>query len=83
MDKLATITPYATGASIKDIVNEGLVVAIRDGRDTITYRDIIRAKHIKQLGVPDDFEYIERERHATACMKLAMPWSRTTYVGTR
>ena len=66
VDKLATITPYATGASIKDIVNEGLVVAIRDGRETITYRDIIRAKHIKQLGVPDDFEYIERERHATA-----------------
>jgi cell division protease FtsH len=66
IDKLATITPYATGASIKDIVNEGLVVAIRDGRDIITYRDIIRAKHIKQLGVPDDFEYIERERHATA-----------------
>jgi ATP-dependent Zn protease len=66
VDKLATITPYGTGASIKDIVNEGLVVAIRDGRDTITYRDIIRAKHIKQLGVPDDFEYIERERHQTA-----------------
>ena len=38
IDKLATITPYGTGASIKDIVNEGLVVAIRDGRDTITYR---------------------------------------------
>jgi cell division protease FtsH len=66
IDKLAVITPYATGASIKDIVNEGLVVAIRDGRETITYRDIIRAKHIKQLGVPDDFEYIERERHQTA-----------------
>jgi ATP-dependent Zn protease len=66
VEKLATITPYATGASIKDIVNEGLVVAIRDGRESITYRDIIRAKHIKQLGVPDDFEYIERERHQTA-----------------
>ena len=66
IEKLAVITPYATGASIKDIVNEGLIVAIRDGRDTITYRDVIRAKHIKQLGVPDDFEYIERERHATA-----------------
>ena len=66
VDKLATITPYGTGASIKDIVNEGLVVAIRDGRDTITYQDVIRAKHIKQLGVPDDFEYIERERHTTA-----------------
>ncbi|MGE5225775.1 MAG: AAA family ATPase [Planctomycetaceae bacterium] len=66
IDKLATITPYATGASIKDFVNEGLVVAIRDGRDVVTYRDVIRAKHVKQLGVPDDFEYIERERHATA-----------------
>jgi ATP-dependent Zn protease len=66
VDKLATITPYATGASIKDFVNEGLVVAIRDGREVVTYRDVIRAKHVKQLGVPDDFEYIERERHATA-----------------
>jgi cell division protease FtsH len=66
IEKLATITPYATGASIKDYVNEGLVVAIRDGRDTVTYQDVIRAKHIKQLGVPDDFKYIEREQHATA-----------------
>ncbi|HEX2064592.1 MAG TPA: AAA family ATPase, partial [Acidimicrobiales bacterium] len=31
VDKLAVITPYATGATIKDIVNEALVVAIRDG----------------------------------------------------
>jgi ATP-dependent Zn protease len=66
IDKLATITPYGTGAGIKDFVNEGVVVAIRDGRDVVTYRDVIKAKHIKQLGVPDDFEYIERERHATA-----------------
>ena len=35
IDKLATITPYATGASIKDIVNEALVIAIRDERETI------------------------------------------------
>ena len=33
IDKLATITPYATGATIKDLVNEALIVAIRDGRD--------------------------------------------------
>lgn len=66
IDKLATITPYGTGASIKDFVNEGVVVAIRDGREVVTYKDVIRAKHVKQLGVPDDFEYIERERHATA-----------------
>ena len=33
IDKLATITPYATGATIKDLVNEALIIAIRDGRD--------------------------------------------------
>ena len=31
IDKLATITPYATGATIKDLVNEALIIAIRDG----------------------------------------------------
>ena len=44
MDKLATITPYATGATIKDLVNESLITAIRNGRDVITCRDVIRAK---------------------------------------
>jgi ATP-dependent Zn protease len=66
IDRLATITPYFSGASIKDIVNEGLVIAIREGRDTVTYSDVIRAKQIKQHGLPDDHEYIERERHAVA-----------------
>ncbi len=66
IDKLATITPYATGAGIKDMVNEALITAIRDGRETITWQDIIRAKHLKDLGLPEDVEYIDRERHATA-----------------
>ena len=35
IDKLATMTPYATGANIQDIVNEALVIAIRDGREVI------------------------------------------------
>jgi cell division protease FtsH len=66
VEKLATITPYATGASIKDMVNEALVIAIRDGRDTISWRDVIKAKQLKEHGLPDDAEYIERERHAVA-----------------
>ncbi|MHA6797109.1 AAA family ATPase [Pseudonocardia bannensis] len=66
LDKLATITPYATGATIKDLVNEALIIAIRDGRDVITWRDVIRAKQLKDLGPPEDVEYIERERHAVA-----------------
>src|SRR5438128_3505711 len=66
VDKLAVISPYATGATIKDTVNEALVFAIRDGRDTITWPDVLKAKHHKEHGVPDDVEYIERERHAVA-----------------
>ncbi|MBI3648224.1 MAG: AAA family ATPase [Actinobacteria bacterium] len=64
--KLATITPYASGASIKDIVNEALVIAIRDGRDSVGWKDVIQAKQFKEHGLPDDWEYVERERHAVA-----------------
>jgi ATP-dependent Zn protease len=66
IDKLATITPYATGATIKDMVNEALITAIRDGREVIEWKDIISAKQLKDLGLPEDVEYIDRERHATA-----------------
>jgi cell division protease FtsH len=66
ISKLATISPYATGASIKDMVNEGVILAIRDGRKNITWSDIIKAKQLKEHGLPDDHEYIERERHAVA-----------------
>ena len=66
MNKLATITPYATGATIKDLVNEALITAIRNGRDVITWPDVIKAKQLKELGPPEDVEYIERERHAVA-----------------
>lgn len=66
IDRLATITPYATGATIKDLVNEALINSIRDGRDTISWKDVIRAKQLKELGPPEDVEYIERERHAVA-----------------
>jgi cell division protease FtsH len=66
IEKLAVITPYSTGATIKDLVNESLITAIRDGRDVITWQDVIRAKQLKELGPPEDVEYIERERHAVA-----------------
>jgi len=66
VDKLATITPYATGATIKDLVNEALINAIREERDTISWKDVVRAKHLKDLGPGEDVEYIERERHAVA-----------------
>ncbi len=66
IDRLATMTPYATGATIKDLVNESLINAIRDGREVINWGDVVKAKQLKELGPPEDVEYIERERHATA-----------------
>jgi cell division protease FtsH len=66
IDKLATITPYATGATIKDTINEALITAIRNGRSSITWPDVVKAKQLKELGPPEDVEYIERERHAVA-----------------
>jgi ATP-dependent Zn protease len=74
--KLAVISTRGTGASIKDIVNEALVIAIGDGRDTITYNDMIRAKHLKTHGPADDWTYSDWEQHAVAvheaCHAVAM-----------
>jgi ATP-dependent Zn protease len=64
--RLAVTTPYATGASIKDMVNEALVMAIRDDRDTITFSDIIKAKQLKAHGPADDHKYTDWEGHAVA-----------------
>jgi len=66
VEKLAVMTPYSTGATIKDMINEALIIAIRDGRTSITWPDVIRAKQQKELGPSEDVEYIERERHAIA-----------------
>lgn len=76
IDRLATVSPYATGATIKDTVNEALVLAIRDGRPTVTYADVIKAKSLKQHGLPDGGAYVDRERHSVAvheaCHAVAM-----------
>ena len=53
------MTPYATGASIQDIVNEALVIAIRDGREVVNWADVTQAKQLKEHGLPDDNEYVE------------------------
>jgi cell division protease FtsH len=66
IDKLATITPYATGATIKDLVNESLIVALRNKHNSITWADVLDAKRLKELGPPEEVEYVERERHAVA-----------------
>jgi cell division protease FtsH len=66
IDRLATITPYATGASIKDLVNESVMVAMKRGKTVVEWPDVLTAKRDKELGPPENVDYIERERHAIA-----------------
>ncbi|KKL88683.1 hypothetical protein LCGC14_1922250 [marine sediment metagenome] len=47
---LARENPQATGASIKDAVNEGLLKAVREGRDVITWDDMRAAILWKEMG---------------------------------
>lgn len=64
--RLSTASPYSSGAVIKDIVNEALMACLRDGREVIEWRDVVSAKSLKEHGVTDGFEYVDRERHAVA-----------------
>ncbi|MBI5157033.1 MAG: AAA family ATPase [Acidimicrobiia bacterium] len=66
VDKVAVTTPYFSGAKIKDLVNEALIHAIREGREQVTFADVWHAKALKQFGPPDDHEYVVRERWAVA-----------------
>jgi ATP-dependent Zn protease len=66
VEKLSVVTPMYSGAKIKDLVNEALIIAIRDGRESIVWNDVWKAKALKELGPPEDVDYIERERHAVA-----------------
>ena len=66
IEELSVLTPYYSGAKIKDLVNEALILAMREDREVINWDDIRHAKRLKELGPADDTEYIEREQHAIA-----------------
>ena len=66
IDRLSTMTPGATGASIKDLVNEAVLVALREGRDVVTWADVLQARYLRRVGEHEQIEFVERERHAVA-----------------
>ena len=66
IDRLSISTPYATGATIKDLVNEALISAISRNSENITWKDIIHAKHLKDLGPSEGVVYTDREQHSVA-----------------
>jgi cell division protease FtsH len=66
IERLSTMTPGATGASIKDLVNEAVLVALREGRDVVTWADVLQARYLRRVGEHEQVEFVERERHAFA-----------------
>jgi len=66
IDLLAALTPRSSGAMVKDVVNEAVMQALRDGRDVVTWEDMLKARSVKTYGIADDFEYIPTERHTLA-----------------
>ena len=66
VESLALMSPYASGAMVKDIVNEALIVAIRHGRDFVTWPDLIEARVFKVHGMPDGMAATRLEQYETA-----------------
>jgi ATP-dependent Zn protease len=66
VERLALMSPRASGAVIKDMVNEALIVAMRKDHDAITWNDMIEARVMKVHGVPDNSQYTALERHQVA-----------------
>ena len=66
LDRLTLMSPRASGAVIKDVVNEALIVAMRNNRDTVTWPDMLQAKSFKTHGMADDVHPASLERHSVA-----------------
>lgn len=63
---IALMTPNASGAVIKDIVNEALIIALNDSRRSIEWSDMLKAKRYKEFGPSEGVEYVPYEQHAVA-----------------
>lgn len=66
VEQMAIRTPSGSGALIKDMVNEALIVATRAGRDFVTFADMLEARTFKVHGLSDGTASTELERWETA-----------------
>jgi cell division protease FtsH len=66
IDKLANATPHYSPARIKNIINEGLIFALQDGREAVTYDDVWQAMLTDEIGLKQPVNYSPWEKEATA-----------------
>ena len=62
LEKLAKATVGYSPARIKNIVNESLIFALQDGRDSLSWKDIWSAKLTDEIGLKQPVEYDEEEK---------------------
>ena len=66
LDKFAQATIHYSPARIKNIINEGLIVALQDGRDSLSWHDVWQAKMIDDIGLKQKVKYTPTEKVMTA-----------------
>lgn len=66
LDKFAQSTIGFSPAQIKNIINEGLIVALQDGRESLRWGDVWQAKLIEEIGLKQHSKYTPKEKEMTA-----------------
>ena len=62
LEKLSKATVGYSPARIKNIINESLIFALQDGRDSLNWGDIWAAKLTDEIGLKQPVEYNEEEK---------------------
>jgi len=91
VDRVARATAGYSPARVKNIINEALIYALQDGRQSLTYEDIWHAKLTDEIGLVEPVEYSSTEKAATAIHEaghaivshLLRPWQPVQIVTVR
>jgi ATP-dependent Zn protease len=62
LEKLSKATVGYSPARIKNIINESLIFALQDGRDSLNWGDVWAAKLTDEIGLKQPVEYNEEEK---------------------
>ena len=62
LEKLAKATVGYSPARIKNVINEALIFALQNGRDSLNWEDIWAAKLTDEIGLKQPVEYNEEEK---------------------
>jgi cell division protease FtsH len=71
VEKLARMIVGYSPAMIKNIVNEGLIYALQDGRDALRWDDLWNAKLAEEIGLKQPVKYTPREKEMVAVHEAA------------